>query len=194
MARITEPMKIEKIKKAVMEIICEHGYDHTSIALISEKSGVSSGYLYRYYSSKDELIQDIINSNMEEIKDRILYNSKANKTVYEYIYNIIDRLFDLANADPVIGKFIAKQAQETNNPQWMQDKKDIEIKNLIDDILKLGKTTGEIDIKYNREDIELVFFTLPFRYILMKLTKDESKKFTKEEVMKLSEMCMKAMK
>jgi len=177
-----------------MEIICEHGYDHTSIALICEKSGVSSGYLYRYYNGKDELIQDIINTNMEEIKDRILYNSEANKTVYEYLFNIVDRLFELANTDPIIGKFIAKQAQETNNPQWLRDMKDMEIDKLINDILILGRETGEIDAQYNRNDIELLFFTLPFRYILLELTKDELKRFTKKEVIKLTEMCMKAIK
>jgi len=44
-SRITDPMKIDRIKKAVMELMCDHGYNHMSISLISEKSGVSSGYL-----------------------------------------------------------------------------------------------------------------------------------------------------
>jgi|GEM_PF-1719458 len=194
MSRITDSTKIEKIKRAIMEIMCEHGYKDISIAMISEKAGVSTGYLYRYYSGKDELIQDIIETNMYEIKDRILINSQANKTVYEYLYNIIDGIFDLVNTDHVTGKFIAKQVLEINHPEWMQDKKDIEINNSIGDILLLGKETGEIDSKYDRNDIEVLFFTLPFRYILLEMTKDEAKKFTKEEVAKLSEMCMKAIK
>lgn len=120
MARITEPMKIDRIKKAVMEIICEHGYNHTSISLISEKSGVSSGYLYRYYNGKYELIKDIIELATKGLRDKILYSSQSYETVYEYLFNIIDRIFEVANLDPILGKFIAKLAQDTNLPKWTE--------------------------------------------------------------------------
>lgn len=192
MARITEPMKIERIKKAVMQIMCENGYNNTSIALISKKSGISSGYLYRYYSGKDELIQDIIESNSEEIKSKILHRSKPYKTVYEYLFNIIDRLFETANSDPILGKFIAKLSLDTNIPKWAEEKKDMEMFDVINEMLSLGKKTGEINAQCNKDDIELAFFTLPFRYIVLELNKNENKKFSKKEVIKLTDMCMKA--
>ncbi|KUO73006.1 MAG: hypothetical protein APF81_23930 [Desulfosporosinus sp. BRH_c37] len=194
MSRITDPMKIDRIKKAVMELMCDHGYNHMSISLISEKSGVSSGYLYRYYSSKDELIQDVTESNMENIRSALLFSSKPYATFYEYLYDFIDGLFQLTNSDPILGKFIAVSSQETNMPEWAEERKDIESGNLISDILRLGRETGEINEQYSREDIELVLSALPFRYILMEFAKNQHKQFSKEEVLKIANLCIKALK
>jgi AcrR family transcriptional regulator len=187
-------MKIDRIKKAVMELMYEHGYNHTSIVLISEKSGVSTGYLYRFYSSKDELIQDVIESNMEIIRSAILFSSKPYTTVYEYLYDFIDGLFELTNSDPILGKFIAKYSHETNMPEWAKKRKDIESGTLINDILRLGRETGEINEQCGSEDIELVVSSLPSRYILMEFAKNQNKKFRKEEVLKITNMCLSALK
>ncbi len=194
MARITDPIKIEKIKKAVMEIVCEHGYHHTSISHISEKSGVSSGYLYRYYNGKDELIQDIIESNMEVIRNTVILRDKSFNTVFEYLYNMINGLFELVNSDPILGKFIAILALDTNIPKWAEEKKDIETENVTNATLRMGIETGEINEKCTVDDIELIFFTLPLRYIVLELTKNENKKFCKEEVIKITTMCLNALR
>ncbi len=176
-----------------MEIMCEHGYNHTSIALISKKSGVSNGYLYRFYSSKDELIQDIMDSNMEIIKNAILFSRKPYSTVFDYLHDFIDGLFELTNSDPILGKFIAKFSQETNMPKWAEERIGKESVNLVYNILRLGRETREINEKYNSDDIELVF-CVPCRYILMEFSKNENKKFSKDEVLKVTNMCLNALK
>lgn len=194
MARITDPMKIDKIKNAVMEIMCEHGYSHTTIALISEKSGVSTGYLYRYYKSKDNLIEDVIESNMEIIRNAFLFSSKSYASVYEYLYDFIDGIFKLTNSDPVLGKFIAKFFEETNIPEWAEERKDKEAGDSINDILSLGRKTGEFNEQCNSQDIELVLSSLPFRYILIEFAKNPNKQFNQEEVLKIAHMCINALK
>lgn len=42
------------------------------IALICEKAGVSPKYLYRYYSSKEELVQKLIDSEMSIIVNNFI--------------------------------------------------------------------------------------------------------------------------
>jgi AcrR family transcriptional regulator len=193
MARITEPMKIEKIKRAVMEVMCESGFGQITIALISEKSGVSSGYLYRFYSGKDELLQDIVKSAVDEIKGKVMYDTKRYNTVYDCFLNIISRVFEIANADPILGRFLAKTAQETNLPSWAEEAKNKELIGVIDEMIRIGRETGEISSYSTYADIELVLLSLPFRYIELEFSKNKRKNFTKEEGLKITNMCMKAL-
>jgi len=186
-------MKMERIKNATMEIMAESGYDGMSIAAISQKAGVSSGYLYLHYSGKEELILDIIESNFYVLKDRILYGINAQvQTVYEYVYNIIDNFFELANSDPILAKFITKLVWEKNPPTKAQEQQKKEMHEIAETILFLGRKTGELDPQTTYKEIELVFFTLPFRYIELEFEENKNKKFTKEEVKRLTEICMKA--
>lgn len=69
---------------------------------------------------------------------------------------------------------------------------DMEMVRVINEMSSLGRETGEINAQCNKDDIELVFFTLPFRYIVLELDKNENKKFSKEEVRRLTNMCIKA--
>lgn len=193
MARITEPMKMEKIKRAMMAIMCESGFGQISIAMVSEKSGVSSGYLYRFYSGKDELLQDIISSTLDEIIDTLIYDIKIFNTVYDCLFNVITRVFEVVNADPVVGRFLAKMAQETNLPLWAAEKKNWELVDVMDKIIHIGKETGEITSQITRADIELVILSLPFRYIELELNKNKEKNFTTEEAVKITNMCIKAL-
>ncbi len=194
MARITEPMKIEKIKRSVMEIMCESGFGQISIALISEKSGVSSGYLYRFYSGKDELLQDIIESTIDEIIDTLISNIEIYNTVHDCFFNIIARIFEIANTDPIIGRFLAKTAQEANLPLWAAEKKNRELVDVMDKIINIGRKTEEFNNQITYDDIELVMLSLPFRYIELELSKNMRKNFTREEAVKITNMCAKALR
>ena len=84
MSRVTDPHKIENVRRAAMEIIVEYGYRGTSIGSIAKKAGVSMGYLYRYYSSKEMLLEDLINTNVEEIKNDITKHLKNSQTIHEF--------------------------------------------------------------------------------------------------------------
>ncbi len=64
MARITDPAKLENIKKATVSMIVEKGYGGASISAIAAKAGVADGYLYRHYQSKTELVRDLFNESL----------------------------------------------------------------------------------------------------------------------------------
>lgn len=44
------------IMKATSELVAEHGFHGTSMAMIAERAGVAAGSIYRYFESKDELM------------------------------------------------------------------------------------------------------------------------------------------
>ena len=50
----------ERILEAAREIASERGYDGTSIALVSERSGLPASSIYWHFADKDELIAAVI--------------------------------------------------------------------------------------------------------------------------------------
>lgn len=51
--------KREAILRAALELIAEHGLQHTPMSLISKRSGASAGIIYHYFESKDDLLQSL---------------------------------------------------------------------------------------------------------------------------------------
>jgi AcrR family transcriptional regulator len=49
--------KREAILQAALELIAEHGFQHTPMSLISKRSKASAGIIYHYFKSKDDLLQ-----------------------------------------------------------------------------------------------------------------------------------------
>ena len=50
-----------------LELFASTGYHQTSISMITKKAGISKGLMYNYFSSKEDLIRQIIQKGMDEI-------------------------------------------------------------------------------------------------------------------------------
>ncbi len=71
--------KIDKRKKIVdsaLVLFLKKGFDRTSIAEITELSGISKGNFYTYFSSKEELLKEIVNTVIDSIKNELENNIK----------------------------------------------------------------------------------------------------------------------
>jgi len=51
--------KREAILQAALELVAEHGFQHTPMSLIAKRSKASAGIIYHYFASKDELLQSL---------------------------------------------------------------------------------------------------------------------------------------
>jgi AcrR family transcriptional regulator len=51
--------KREAVLLAAMELVGEHGFHGSPMALIAEQAGVAAGTIYRFFDSKDTLIKEI---------------------------------------------------------------------------------------------------------------------------------------
>lgn len=59
--------KREAILDATLELISEHGFHGTSMAMIWKKAGVAAGTIYHYFDSKETLIRELYG----ELKSRM---------------------------------------------------------------------------------------------------------------------------
>ena len=51
--------KREEIMRAALELIAEHGFHGAPMAMIADRAGVGAGTIYRYFESKDVLINEM---------------------------------------------------------------------------------------------------------------------------------------
>ncbi|AKN31598.1 TetR family transcriptional regulator [Clostridium carboxidivorans P7] len=194
MARIADPEKMDSIKRAVMECVIDYGYAGVSTALICKKAGVSPGYLYRYYKSKEELVQELVDLEMEKISKNLISDIESSNTLYEVGYKIIKKLFLKANQDPMIAKFTSTVVMDLKIPAGGRSDNFREVFELAERCIKLGKKTGEINPNITPLEVLVVSFTIPFRYLSFSLELDKNKIFTEEEIKKTAQICINAMK
>ena len=191
MARITDPEKLENIKIAVMELLVEHGYGGMSIVSVSEKAGVSPGYLYKHYSSKEELVQELVETEMDSIIENLKLNISNSSSVYEAAYKTVYNLFMYANSHPINAKFTAAVFMDVKVPSKEKAENYKILVELAKQIIDLGIKTKEINPQAIPMEIVAIPFTIPFRYISVFLEVDRKKKFTQEEAKRVAEICVK---
>jgi len=59
--------KKQLIMETAMELFALHGYENTSISQIARKANISKGLLYNYYESKEELLETILHTGIDEL-------------------------------------------------------------------------------------------------------------------------------
>ena len=59
----------EKIMICALDLFCKKGYAETSIRDIATSVGITAGTIYGHYSSKDKLLQTMLNEYAENTKD-----------------------------------------------------------------------------------------------------------------------------
>ena len=80
--------KRDDIVRVALELIVEHGFHGTSMAMIADQAKVGAGTIYRYFKSKDVLINDLFLEMTEKISTNVMEESAED-------YPIQDRLLHL---------------------------------------------------------------------------------------------------
>lgn len=63
--------KRRMILKKAAGVFAGEGYDRASVAQVAVACGVSKANLYHYYASKDDILFDILDSYLSELRDRV---------------------------------------------------------------------------------------------------------------------------
>jgi AcrR family transcriptional regulator len=75
--RVSQPAtaEIKEGRRAVLDaaarLFSKHGYASTSLRDIAESAGMKAGSLYYHFSSKDEIVADVIELGVREVADEV---------------------------------------------------------------------------------------------------------------------------
>lgn len=84
----------EHIAEVALQLFAADGYGNTSIAMIAKKADVAQGLMYNFYSSKENLLLEILNKGLGEIQSSMAsYTSE--KDPGKAIAKHVETTFDL---------------------------------------------------------------------------------------------------
>lgn len=87
--------KKETILKVALELFASQGYDNSSTSLIAKRAEVSEGLIFRHFTNKEGLLNEILQEGFMKIKpfiDSILNEKNPEKIIYKTLelpYKII---------------------------------------------------------------------------------------------------------
>ena len=117
---------IESKSKSKIEVICKkaarlfdiNGYLATSLADISEASGLSKGGIFHYFPTKESLLFFILNRTMEQLTDELKKKLKGISNSREKIRIIIQNHIDLYCNNFHEARVILHETQNLRPDYW----------------------------------------------------------------------------
>ncbi len=82
--------KKENIFKAAIEVFAEEGYHKATMDKIATLSGVAKGSVYRYFKSKDDLLEQLILTKFQEILKHVAGIYSKNSDILKEIQEMIE--------------------------------------------------------------------------------------------------------
>ena len=165
----TDPLKIpEKLKQrlypAVLELFSDYDFHRVNIREISKRTGVSSGTIYKYFRSKENLIFTILDEQIAQISVLISYHINGIADIKEIWRKVFWVTMDFYDNNPgvAVTAFITVPMRT-----WMQDgsyKKRYDL-SILKQHLDLARNKGEIDPDISNRQVLDAYYMVCYRYI-----------------------------
>lgn len=103
----------EKILAAAEKVFHNNGFKGTRTTEIAIEAGISRTMLHYYYSTKEELFQEVMNNTMGIIFPHLARLMEQNLNLVQLISLMIDTLSDLFESKPTLPSFIVNIINES---------------------------------------------------------------------------------
>lgn len=116
--------KVDKrcaIIRATLELVAEQGFHAAPMALVAERAGVAAGTIYRYFESKDVLINEIYHFLEERFLASLMENYPEEAPVRERFIHMGKVLVHYCLDSPLQCRFLE---QFHNSPYGMEHRKE----------------------------------------------------------------------
>jgi AcrR family transcriptional regulator len=161
--RISEKVK-QRLYPAVLALFAEHDFHRVNIREISKRTGVSTGTLYKYFRSKEELIFAILDEHITRIGLLISEHIKGMADIKEIFRKVFWVTLDFYDQHPgvAITAFITVPTRT-----WMQDasyrrRDDL---SLLKHYIEQARVRGEIDPHISFQHLVDAYYMICYRMI-----------------------------
>ncbi|HON77797.1 MAG TPA: TetR/AcrR family transcriptional regulator [Spirochaetota bacterium] len=161
------PDKIkEKLYKKVLELFSEKDFHQVNIREIAKKSGISVGTIYKYFTSKQDLVFTVIDEYLCELNDLIRVHVQGienPKEIFRKLFWVTMDFYD-RNRGVAITGFITVPMRN-----WMQKnayRRD-DIREVLGDILEKVKANNGIQPDMDVRTLNNLYFMFCSRHVLI---------------------------
>jgi len=151
--------KRDDIIRVSLELIAEHGFHGVPMAKIAEQAGVGAGTIYRYFESKDVLINELHRELEEKIRATLLETYPAERPLRERFLYLTRKILRYFIANPLHLRYME---QYFNSPYGISKHRDrllgkSDKQDIVMDIFKQG-----MEEQILKEFPKAVLFSLSF--------------------------------
>ncbi|MBJ6724491.1 TetR/AcrR family transcriptional regulator [Geomonas sp. Red875] len=109
------------IIRATLELVAEHGFHGAPMAAVAERAGVAAGTIYRYFESKDVLIQEIYHFLEDRFFQGLMIGYPEGQPARERFLHIGKFLVHYCMENPLQARFLE---QFHNSPYGIAHRRD----------------------------------------------------------------------
>ena len=102
-----------KITRAALELFAARGYHGTSVPAVAERANVGAGTIYRYFDSKEILVNEVFRQAKESMRGYLDEEFDLSRPPLELFREFWSRLADFAREHPVAFRFLEMQDHAT---------------------------------------------------------------------------------
>lgn len=113
--------KRKEILQAALELIVEHGFHGSPMAMIAEKAGVAAGTIYLYFESKEVLINELYKVLEKEVVEGLMAGYNPSDSIKERFLHLATALIRYFIAHPFLFRYIE---QYHNSPYGVSLRRD----------------------------------------------------------------------
>ncbi|TAE22706.1 MAG: TetR/AcrR family transcriptional regulator [Cytophagales bacterium] len=103
----------ERILAAAEKVFHANGFKGTRTTLIADQAGISRTMLHYYYSTKEELFQEVMRQTLSAVFMHMSQLMTENTTLANLLTHLIDTVSDLFEAKPGLPSFVVNILNET---------------------------------------------------------------------------------
>jgi len=105
--------KKELIMETALELFAENGFHATSMSQIAKQAGISKGLAYNYFQSKNEILEEILETSSNKIYENLDINRDGILTDEEF-FHFIRNTFQMINNNRRFWKLYTSVVLQTN--------------------------------------------------------------------------------
>jgi AcrR family transcriptional regulator len=165
--RYVIPLKIkERLYPVVFDFFSKYDFHNVNIRQISRASGVSTGTIYKYFPSKEDLILDILEEKIDEIHELAALHLQGIESTREKFRKAFWVLMDYYDRNP---GFATSFWVTVPTKTWMQRKSyaRYDTYEMISMISEAGRKKKIIDPTLRNSQIMGIFFMHCYREVTM---------------------------
>jgi AcrR family transcriptional regulator len=165
MITMSIPDKIRgRLYPTVLELFSERDFHRVNLREISRRSGVSTGTIYKYFSSKEELLFTILDEKIGEISRLIrehIAGIESTQEVFRKAFYVVMDYYD-RNPGVAITAFITVPMRT-----WMEEesyRREEEI-SLLHEVMEKARLRGDFDTSVKNRQVSDLFYMFCYRHI-----------------------------
>ncbi len=152
----------QKLYPAVLDLLSQKDFYQVDVRSISRASGVSIGTIYKYFSSKEDLLFSILGEKLQEIAKRLdsqIQGLQSFKEIFRKILWVTMHFYD-QNPAVAVTAFITVPTRT-----WMQDESFRIGRDVFVAVLEAARKSGDVDQNIDIRRLQDIYFMICYRSI-----------------------------